>query len=614
MKSRLTSLAAMGAVVGALPAAAQQFCTSGSDGRMSLGFDVKPSLVVHSAGVLDATRGDVGADGDAAERAFSFRRTIDAILESVPAELGGGAVDDDMRRAFVQSMIDSFATSGKQLNAEAGVLMPFDSRSEATELTAEALLDDASPNAMKPLALFNRLDMADAPWTHCGEHRIVYGRTPTDGDRLTIIFEAMVPNPAPEEGAEGCRRVAEFWAGLTGLDEAEQARRLSEFYYEGVTGHADGDLSGPVVDFRNYGGDGHRGQVRANAFMQQPWQLREWLTQLTLDEDGEPVVFVPVTVKDNPLAELWSDDIMAHPDLVQGNIPAALTTLHGQFIQSVTGPIGTNLLSEGSSKHRAFVLELEDYDLGASPVTEDTVLLNTIAIGADDRFNEHQSVSQGATDVPSPGTSVTMTTLLSAAGAMPRPGGQVQTGQVLLDRALAVTCGGCHMTAARSQGFTGPGRIVSEKSDGTVVRWPDIHGDLFVHVSEQTRELSPALEDHFLPFRRYAMGRYLCDTLEPAQPEPEPEPQPYAALAMTLGTPSPVVENPTRYVDGLIQSYVTEAEATQPAGLAQPATGLEQMDTSSREAMTLRMSRFIDAMREAEREQPGAFYETRRPH
>jgi hypothetical protein len=257
MPTRFWTLAALGVIACVSSAWAQEICTTGSDGRMSLGFDVKPSLVVNSPAVMDATRGDVGADGDAAERAFSFRRTIDAILESVPEELRGGPIDDDMRLAFVQSMIDSFATTGRALNAQAGVLMPFDNRSEAAELSAEALLDDASPNALKPLALFNRLDMADEPWSHCGEHRIVYGRTPTDGDRLTLIFEAMVPNPAPEQGAEGCRRVAEFWAGLTGLDEDEQARRLSEFYYEGLTGHADGDLSGPVVDFRNYGGGLH---------------------------------------------------------------------------------------------------------------------------------------------------------------------------------------------------------------------------------------------------------------------------------------------------------------------------------------------------------------------
>ncbi len=47
------------------------------------------------------------------------------------------------------------------------------------------------------------------------------------------------------------------------------------------------DLRGPVVDFRNYGGDGNRGQVRGNMFMDFPWQLREWLTQLTFEPDRQ---------------------------------------------------------------------------------------------------------------------------------------------------------------------------------------------------------------------------------------------------------------------------------------------------------------------------------------
>jgi hypothetical protein len=86
---------------------------------------------------------------------------------------------------------------------------------------------------------------------------------------------------------------------------------------------------------------------------------------------------------------------------------------------------------------------------------------------------------------------------------------------------------------------------------------------------------------------------------------------------MTLDTPTTVVEQPTRYIDRLIASYVAEEEAAptaEAAELSRTGPQLEQMDTSSRQAMSLRMSRFIDAMRQAEREQSGAFYETRRPH
>ena len=224
-------LAAGAAAICALcnPALAQRsdLCTVADDGRFVLGFDIRPSLVVNADAVLDATRGALGLDGDAAERAFAFRRTIAAILASAGAPSGAAA-----QEAFVQGMIDSFAVPDeKALNPAAGIRMPLDDRGEAGELQAADMLDESSPTGMKPLALFNRFDLAPDNWSHCGEHRIVYGRerpNPNNPfDRFLLIFEAMVPNPDPDAGAAGCRRVAEFWGGLTGLDAAEQASRLS---------------------------------------------------------------------------------------------------------------------------------------------------------------------------------------------------------------------------------------------------------------------------------------------------------------------------------------------------------------------------------------------------
>ena len=86
-----------------------------------------------------------------------------------------------------------------------------------------------------------------------------------------LIFEAAVPNPDPAAGEEGCRPITEFWAGLSGFasDDTEIAKRLSAFFYEGKTDPslAEPDM-GPVVNYKNYGGDGSRGQVRGNLFMQ----------------------------------------------------------------------------------------------------------------------------------------------------------------------------------------------------------------------------------------------------------------------------------------------------------------------------------------------------------
>jgi hypothetical protein len=605
-------------------------CTVGGDNRFVPKFDIRPSLVVNSNAVLDATRGQLGLAGEQNERAFSFRRTIAAILDSVPPEVSSGPSDAAAQEAFVKTLIDSFQVpTGQALNAQAGILMPLDDRTEAAELNAKDLLDEISPTGMptgmKPLALFNRFDLAPDNWSHCGEYRIVYGRERPDPtnpfDRFLMIFEARVQNPG--NGPEGCRRVAEFWAGLTGLNEVDQAKKLSAFYYEGKTDHADGDLVFPVVNFRNYGGDGNRGQVRANAFMQQPWQLREWLTQLTFAQSGPKLAFVPVTVKDNPLAQLYRDDLSGDAELANGNIAAAVTSLHGAFIEALTSTIGPRLLSESTPQHQTLANGLENYDLGAAPpIDESTVLLQTIALANTDKFNEHQSTSQGGVDVPGEpaGSSVAVAALLDQVGATPGSQINAQSGQTLLNRARAGTCGGCHMTAARSTGgfFNGPGVIVRENGDGSVVRWPDVAGG-FVHVLETDRSLSPALETAFLPVRRYIMARFLCETLgveAPVEPEPQPVPEPYALLLAQRSLPTGSVTQGGRYLDEIIGDYAQEIapQPTAAADVTAVRSTMQAMSPGERYALRARVSSAIDAARAIEQQRPGAFVETRRPH
>lgn len=611
---------------GPLGAEVSSFCTAGADGRFSLGFDVKPSLVVHSDAVLDATRGDLGLDGDAAERAFSFSRTISAILGSA-----GAPTDAAAQEAFVQTMLDSVrAPTGRMLNAEAGIFMPVDDRPEEAALSAAALLDDSGAQGMVPLALFNRFDLAPETWSHCGEHRIVYGlkRPEPDGpaDRFLLIFEAMVPNPAPEAGEAGCRRVTEFWAGLTGMSEPEQAAALSAFYFNGETGHADGALGGPVVHFRNYGGDGNRGQVRANMFMEFNWQLREWLTQLTFAATGPSLAFVPVTVKDNPLSQLYRDDLSADAEVMAGNVPAAVTALHGDFVQTLTSTLVPNLMSEGSPKHGLLLGGLAEFDLGTSPVDEMAVLLGTIGLGAPDRFNEHQSTSQGGVDVPGEvpaGASVALRGLLDAAGAAlgtaTIPG---QSGQTILNRATAMTCGGCHMTASRSAPghFGAPGAVIRENADASVVRWPDVHPGGFVHVNEADRALSAALEDEFLPFRRYLMGRHLCADLDAGgAPEPGAEvPDPYALVLADKGVDVQEVATGERYLEAVVENYLGGiGREGNVAGLTAgtPASLAEGLSDAERQGLRIAVSRAIGAAREIELVlTEGAYVETRRPH
>ncbi|MCA0997670.1 hypothetical protein [Alloyangia pacifica] len=620
-----TAFVVLVATAGPLVGQISEFCTADGDESFTLGFDVKPSMVVHSDAVLDSTRGDLGLDGDATERAFSFSRTIATILET-----GGVASDAAAQEAFVQTMLDSFVgNGGKKLNTEAGIFMPFDERpEEQAELTAAQMLDDAGSRTMVPLAMFNRFDLAPETWSHCGEHRIVYGlKRPEPNtllDRFLLIFEAMVPNPAPEQGERGCRRVTEFWAGLSGMSEAEQAAALSGFYYDGITGHADGDLAAfesggtkiepsPVVNFRNYGGDGNRGQVRANAFMRPEWQLREWLTQLTFDEAGPPLAFVSVTVKDNPLVELYKDDVSA---LEIGNVPAAVDLLHAQFVQALGVQIVPNLMPEGGQKHTLLNDELGNYDLGATPVTETEILLNTIALGNADKFNEFQSTSSGlAVDIPGQplGEAVVQRQILDALGGAIGGGFPGQTGAVLLNRAGAASCQGCHETSVGTTIRAG---------GGDDVVWPAVAGR-FVHVSEADRSLSPALENAFLPFRRYVMGRHLCTELQ-ATEDPVPTAlEDYKMMLSERGVDVRSVATSERYVSEVIGTYLSsvgrQARTTfddgQSSGVAVAVNeAMSGLSRSQRETLRLTVARAIDAARAIERQTSGAFVETRRPH
>ncbi len=193
--------AALLSAAAALPALAADFCQAVGD-KIALDFEVKPSLVAHSDAIMDTTFGAAGVVGGApGERLFSFARTIGTILES--ASDFGGANTPAAREAFVQTMINSFALAdGFALNPDAGVIMPLDARSgERLGLSASDLLDETSDQALKPLAVFNRFDLAPADWIHCGEHRIVYGKEnpddPAPPNRFLLIFEAAVPNPEP---------------------------------------------------------------------------------------------------------------------------------------------------------------------------------------------------------------------------------------------------------------------------------------------------------------------------------------------------------------------------------------------------------------------------------
>ena len=56
---------------------------------------------------------------------------------------------------------------------------------------------------MKPVAVFNRLDLLSDDGSDCGEQRLIFNLVPAQGNQggingqFTLIFEARYPNPNP---------------------------------------------------------------------------------------------------------------------------------------------------------------------------------------------------------------------------------------------------------------------------------------------------------------------------------------------------------------------------------------------------------------------------------
>jgi hypothetical protein len=89
-----------------------------------------------------------------------------------------------------------------------------------------------------PLALINRFDLTPVDGSDCGQYRIIFARKSDSAfRRLHFIFEAVLPNPTPSEGIEGCRAVAQFWADLSNVNSISERRaRLDRFFFTGLDG------------------------------------------------------------------------------------------------------------------------------------------------------------------------------------------------------------------------------------------------------------------------------------------------------------------------------------------------------------------------------------------
>jgi hypothetical protein len=475
---------------------------------------------------------------------FSLGHTLGRLIETASPDAANRITDSPGERAaLLQSLLRSLQKSSF-INPNGNTTVPVQPRPEATEVTTAELLDPDTKKGMHPVALFNRFDLAPFNFENCGEHRIVYmlGDGTTRTHRMTLIFEARVKNPHPELAQRGCLPIAQFWKNLEQKNPADAAKALEAFFYLGdLDGDGTIDLATPVVDFTNYGFN--RGQVRGNLFVTPApnhfkWQLREWHTDL--NPDGSPY-FRAEPVKDAPIAELW------------GDVPAGpLASLRSEFARDlVTANLNRLLAPERAS------------DVG------DPVKL-VADIGADfgSQFDDFQSVSQGSEDEPAVQISPQLKTQLEAK-LNSTPGTRKPTIEQILNRAGAVTCGGCHDFSRDKTIGTAP--------DGTDITWPAPAPPGFVHTLENG-DLSPALMERFLVFRCRNLDGFISN------PDRFGFPQSTPVVAEGLDVPDAIAK---------IQSE---------SSLTDRLNSLSVLTTQS------------EALRQSEEQQPGAFVPVRRVH
>lgn len=424
--------------------------------------DIDRSLFVHDRATLDAL-------GDA----FSLRRTLDELAADAVAAGAAGTTAQTLFRDLwdTQNPRASGATAGgahcddagTTLNGFPNVCRPLEgAQAKAPDLLAEMA-------TYRPIGLVNRLDLAAEGWKNCGEHRIVYGRRGAGRARSFIIFEAVLPNPRP--GCQsGCRAVAERWRELSSTPSPRaRAQLLEEFFYRGLPGFQ------PVVRFDHYtatgpstgyGGAGS-GQIRTNQFLESPWTLKEF--KLAVDCSTRPCVadVVPIPVKNNPDGNLWTETTAG---------------LGNDFQQTVVLPQAVDLGKPG----------LLAFSYGV-PVVYDAARSDSQSGGLADHYTE------AYTAVPGVPGGFRASLAAAASGGL--------TDRQLVNRALALSCAGCHQPSTF-------GLLASQDANAISagVGWPDALS--FVHVdavedAAGIHALSPALVDHFLPARRQHLADFL---------------------------------------------------------------------------------------------------------
>ena len=341
-------------------------------------------------------------------------------------------------------------------------------RAEGAETAANAF-DANSVGGYIPIAVVNRYDLAASRKEgalDCGEYRMVFARR-SGADAILkrnfIIFEAVLPNPAPGK-VTGCQPIVAKWAMLTSeTDPKKRAASLRDFFFNGIPSAK----VAPVILPQHYGNAtlGAKGQIRTNQFinfgstLDSQWVLREF----NFVNDGPNSRIAPDRVNANPSDSLFMGGTRSfQTKSFQDEFVAASVA---KLARGTINTMGTDV----SEKYNAAESRTGNSDLARSNV-------DYLKTG-----NGNQQFSDRVD---------------AAAGK--------KFSSAVFKRAQAMTCAGCH-------------QISNSLDLGDGITWPASLG--FVHTSEgaldmtpglpPSFDISPALKDHFLPFRQCRMEAFL---------------------------------------------------------------------------------------------------------
>jgi len=405
---------------------------------------------------------------------FSLERTLQAIIDTNESVGRDSTTPSDLLAGLFAGMnVSEGGASAFLASPESGL--------EMLVQDIDVVGTIADVDAYEAMALFNRLDLAPADWSNCGEYRIVYEHT-VGTREAWLIFEAKLRNPLRNTDGSGdplgCKPALDFWGSLPGMSLEARAEALSRFYYEG------GDGLPPVVRHAAYATS--LGQVRTNHIslggQGDPWQLREFRTD---NDDQGRTVFAVDTVKGNALAEFYRSGTST----IEPSMLAQFRTMQSEYLRGFVDQGGGIVDTNGNS----IPDRLEELLAPELDPSGQTPVVGGFGLSVDNQFNEFMSVSD-MSDSPAQNTNPALAAdgpgalfqaQIDEALAQDETTEQPVRVEHVLNRIDAQTCGGCHQTTANQE--VAPG-----------VFWPAANA--FVHA--RLENLSVALVERFLPARQ----------------------------------------------------------------------------------------------------------------